>query len=355
MNQCSRPQRAGTTSHQRSTLPTSRQGHDLSSGLEVLEPRVLTCRRPSTQESAGWLTPRHTERISLLIAHRPGFVAPTLAARSSPRSTSSAAAALACTRSPAATTPSSARRRLPREGRALRAHRRVPPASCADLGVRGALQPRGHVLQVRGPLRRDQARAPHPALLRRLLRGGLPGRRPARGHLRALGRAAGGDRRADRGGARGGAARPAAPTAAASPCPSARSSPRPTSSPGSAPTDPRLDQQRTRRVLLGQAQGLGRTGTPENVGSQRLLAAADRATGTTARCGPPRQGHRRRRQLDRAGRQPGDGRRRAARLRGHRRRPRYDPDPRLRPAQDDEPSTTESGVSPCSRCAGRRA
>jgi hypothetical protein len=59
MKQCSRPNRAGTTSHQRSTLPTDRQGHDLSSGLHVQEQQVLTRRRlPTHQEFAGWLTPR---------------------------------------------------------------------------------------------------------------------------------------------------------------------------------------------------------------------------------------------------------------------------------------------------------
>jgi hypothetical protein len=35
MNQCSRHTRAGTTSHQRSTLPASREGHALSSELHV--------------------------------------------------------------------------------------------------------------------------------------------------------------------------------------------------------------------------------------------------------------------------------------------------------------------------------
>jgi hypothetical protein len=34
MNQCSRHTTAGTTSHQRSTLPTHQQGHDLSTGLQ---------------------------------------------------------------------------------------------------------------------------------------------------------------------------------------------------------------------------------------------------------------------------------------------------------------------------------
>jgi hypothetical protein len=47
MKQCSRHTPAGTTSQQRSTLPASRQGHDLSSGLPkgARGGAVLTCRR----------------------------------------------------------------------------------------------------------------------------------------------------------------------------------------------------------------------------------------------------------------------------------------------------------------------
>jgi len=43
--ECSRTTRAGTTSHQRSTLPASAVGHALSSGLNVQEYQVLTRRR----------------------------------------------------------------------------------------------------------------------------------------------------------------------------------------------------------------------------------------------------------------------------------------------------------------------
>ena len=47
------PDRAGTTSQQRSTLPASRQGHDLSPGLKTRAETVLTCRRlPSTESAA---------------------------------------------------------------------------------------------------------------------------------------------------------------------------------------------------------------------------------------------------------------------------------------------------------------
>jgi hypothetical protein len=51
MKQCSR-QQARTTSQQRSTLPASRQGHDLPVGLKALEKEVLTCRRLPGTESA---------------------------------------------------------------------------------------------------------------------------------------------------------------------------------------------------------------------------------------------------------------------------------------------------------------
>jgi predicted site-specific integrase-resolvase len=51
MKQCSRRDRAGTTSHQRSTLHTDQPGHDLSSGLNVQDSRVLT----------GWRLPTHEE------------------------------------------------------------------------------------------------------------------------------------------------------------------------------------------------------------------------------------------------------------------------------------------------------
>src|SRR5207247_2352049 len=43
---------ARTTSQQRSTLPASRQGHDLSPGLTAQGAKVLTCRRLPGTESA---------------------------------------------------------------------------------------------------------------------------------------------------------------------------------------------------------------------------------------------------------------------------------------------------------------
>jgi hypothetical protein len=52
MNQCSHHTTAGTTSHQRSTLPTHQQGHDLSSGLHSPVPR--SAHLPAAwRESAG--------------------------------------------------------------------------------------------------------------------------------------------------------------------------------------------------------------------------------------------------------------------------------------------------------------
>ena len=53
------PPPGGHGIHQRSTLLTDRQRHDLSSGLHVQEQRVLIRRRlPTHHEFAGWLTPR---------------------------------------------------------------------------------------------------------------------------------------------------------------------------------------------------------------------------------------------------------------------------------------------------------
>ena len=61
MKQCSR-HAAGTTSQQRSTLPASRQGHDLSSGFPggIQETEVLTCRRlPDPSLPDGGLANTH--------------------------------------------------------------------------------------------------------------------------------------------------------------------------------------------------------------------------------------------------------------------------------------------------------
>src|SRR5918911_2545008 len=53
MNQCSRHTTAGTPSHQRSTLPTHQQGHDLSTGLPVQCHTVLPCQRPGASLPDG--------------------------------------------------------------------------------------------------------------------------------------------------------------------------------------------------------------------------------------------------------------------------------------------------------------
>src|SRR5438445_449887 len=60
--------RARTTSQQRSTLPAYRQGHGLSSGLEVQDARVLTCRSATTRSLPDGSLPelirtRHRARI----------------------------------------------------------------------------------------------------------------------------------------------------------------------------------------------------------------------------------------------------------------------------------------------------
>ena len=169
------------------------------------------------------------------------------------------------------------RRRLPGQGRALRAHRRVPRHRQAGLDRPPAVQLRRQVLPGRGLISpaSSRRRSRDQAVLRRLVRGGLPGRRQARRHVRAVGRAPGRDQAADRLGERG-----------------RGRGPRPTS-PASAsrfrpilgPTE-ELAWERAHRILdrprrtsplprpVGrESWGLGGD-SPENVGSQRLLAAA---------------------------------------------------------------------------------
>ena len=157
-----------------------------------------------------------TDRLGFLIAHRPGFVFPTLAARTFATLDQFAGGRIAVHiitgGSDGGATP---RRRLPRQGRALRPDRRVPRHPEASVDVRRAVRLRRPVLPARGLLRRRPvaAAAADPALLRRVFRRGLPGRRQARRRLRTVGRAARRDRRADRLGPGSRPRPPAGPTA----------------------------------------------------------------------------------------------------------------------------------------------
>ena len=280
----------------------------------------------------------HTERLDFLVAHRPGFVAPTLAARTF-------ATLDQFTRRPDRRAHhhrrqrrrAAPRRRLPVQGRALRPHRRVPGHRQAGLDQRRAVRLRRHVLPGRGLRLRRAVRpaAADPAVLRRLVGGGLPGRRQARRHVRPVGRAARGDHAADRLGQRGRAAPPAAPT-----CRGISRllppDPRPHRGTGLGARAPHPgDHQGERRGVpraVGHQDLAAGGDKPQNVGSQRLLAAAakgelhDRALWTplAAAIGAARQ-------LHRTGRHAGDRRPGAARLRRHRRD--HAADPRLRPVR----------------------
>ena len=247
------------------------RGRRLRPDPDRLRPPAIPRARRSRPTPAA-----HTERISLLIAHRPGVRRPDprRAARSPPSTSSAAAGWRVHTITGGNNARAAPRRRLPGEGRALRAHRRVPGHPAADLGVRGAVQPRGEHYKFEDHFAETSPPQPDPALLRRLLRGGLPGRRQARGHLRALGRAAEGDRRADRRRARGRARRRTHRAAGDLPAPSARSS---------RPTD-ELAWERAACILGAITDGSGFFSTPaagpgsvrQAAGERRLPAAACR-------------------------------------------------------------------------------
>ena len=135
----------------------------------------------------------HTERLGVLLAHRPGFVAPTVAARAPGH------------RRPVRRRPpgrphhhgrrrrrAGARRRPPRRGDALPAPRRVRRPAAAHVDRHRAVRPRGRVLQGAQGVLGGQVRAgaAHPGVLRRLV-----GRRarhlgPSRRRVRHVGRAA---------------------------------------------------------------------------------------------------------------------------------------------------------------------
>ena len=178
----------------------------------------------------------HTERLGVLLAHRPGFVAPTVAARKLASSTSSRRPRRRARDLGRQRRRSAARRRLPRPRRALPPYRRVPrrPARALDSGR--PARSRGRVLPLRGRLARGATRATAvPAdLLRRILGCRHRRRRPARRRLRALGRAARRLERAHRARARGRGGERA--LAALQPFAAGRSSARPRRPPGSAPT-----------------------------------------------------------------------------------------------------------------------
>ena len=218
----------------------------------------------------------HTERLGLLIAHRPGFVFPTLAARQFATLDQFSGGRVAVH---VITGGNDAEQR--RDGDYLAKDERYARTD-EYLEILRQSWTSAEAVSFDGRFYRFEGYRPgvrpvqpgrHPAVLRRLLRRRLPGRRQARGHVRAVGRAAQGDRRADRLGP--GRRRRRGP-------PRARDQ-------RVVPADPR--RHRGSRLGTGaphpgrhrepaghrraQHRGWrGANGQPENTGSQRLLAAA---------------------------------------------------------------------------------
>ena len=254
--------------------------------------------RPDPHRLRLRLAGRHPGRRVRRGAHRAAQPADRAPARlrrsppwrpvSSPRWTSSPAAGWRCTSSPAATTRSSA---ATATTWARTSGTRAPTStwgSCGGPGPGRGVQPtRARSTASRTTTPRCGRPQPDPAVLRRLLRRGLPGRRQARRHLRAVGRAAEGDRRADRlgpgRGRRGGP--PRARDQRVVPADPGRDRGAGLGTGAPHPGDHR-ERPGPRRPSTGA--GAAPNGQPENVGSQRLLAAAAKATCTTGRCGPPR-------------------------------------------------------------------
>ena len=256
-----------------------------------------------------------TERIGVLLAHRPGFVSPTYAARKYATLDAFHPGRIALhtitggddaeqardgdlpTRRPATGAPTSSCPSCARSGppRALRLLRRV--LHCAGRLVRGAPGARRH-----------------PGLLRRRLRGRDPGRRQARRRLRVLGRAAG--RHPPSGSSR--CAPPPRRTAATRFSVSLR--PDPGRDREAAAWDRADEVLRLTRERAARRGALAGSGKRDQAAAPRLAAAAGvRGAGRRARQAAVdrgSEGDRRGRQLHRPGRLVRAGGRGAARVRG---------------------------------------
>ena len=287
------------------------RAHEASGFDRVLDRLLLDA--PPTASSSPPTCAAHTERLGVLLAHRPGFVAPTFAARKLATLDQFSGGRLALH---VITGGSDAEQR--RDGDYLDhdervpPHRRVPRRSCSRIWTAdGPFDHDGEFYRFEGafadvPLRAAAAPAD---LLRRLVRRGRSRSAQARRRLRALGRAAG--RRAahiDRGAGAAAAARPRAAASALSFRPILGADRG--RGVGAGPRHPR------RRPASGQRR---RVPVDRRAAERRLAAAAaarpSAATCTTAPVDADRDGHRRRGQLDGAGRHARAGRRRAARLR----------------------------------------
>ena len=224
----------------------------------------------------------HSERLGYLVAHRPGFMAPTMAARAFATLDRFSGGRVAVHTVSGGSEADQARDgdHLDKEGR----YRRTDEYLEVMERTWTAEEPfdhRGEFYDVAdvNAVRAAGAAAAHPDLLRRLVGGGLPRRREARRRLRALGRAAGRDRGADRRRARGRARRGPVDDA-----PDQRllpPDPRHHGGAGLGRAHDVLD-----RIVAADGGGGSFTGrtthrqghetTRTNAGSQRLLAAAER-------------------------------------------------------------------------------
>ena len=218
----------------------------------------------------------HTERLGLLVAHRPGFVAPTLAARTFATLDQFTNGRVAVH---IITGGNDAEQR--RDGDYLDHDERYARTDEYLTILRRAWTAPSRSTTRAGYYRFEdfapaccRTATATCRVLRRLVGGGVPGRRQARRHVRAVGRAAGGDRRADRVGA--GRRGPPAGRRRGSACRSGRSSAAPRSWPGSGRTGSSTRIKSGAGAAFSRSASLHRDGRPQNAGSQRLLAAAEK-------------------------------------------------------------------------------
>ena len=233
----------------------------------------------------------HSERLGYLVAHRPGFMAPTMAARAFATLDRFAAGASPCTPSPAAATPT---RPATATTSTRRGATRAPTSTSRSWSAPGPPRSRsttGRVLRrrrrrTRGP---TAPAAAHPDLLRRLVGCGL-----SRSAASTPTCSRSGASRWPRPPSRSPACtRPRAPPAATSAADQRLLPPDPRrhrgAGVGARPRHPR-PRRRRRRAAGASAGDSPRHGTTRtNAGSQRLLAAPSGASCTTARCGPRRR------------------------------------------------------------------
>ena len=276
---------------------------------------------------AGYAASR-TERLGYLIAHRPGFVAPTLAARSAASLDHVTGGRVALHIITGGSDAEQARDGdwLDHDTRYRRTDEYLDGAA-PHLDGGPSVRPRGRVLSRRRRVLRGEAdaAAAHPALLRRRVGGGPRDRRAARRRVHALGRAA--RRHPPSASPRCAPSRGRRAASRGSACRSGRSS---RDTEGAA-------WDRARAILAGSCEPARASARRRAARGGRLAASrrvrARRPRCTTSGSGPPIAGatgasgqHHRARRHARAGRGV------AARL--LRRRRHHAPDPRVRPAAD---------------------